>query len=92
MYQRILVPLDGSARAERILPYVEAIAHKFGARLVLAQIVEPGATAVFEAAWVKYVEEMQQLAHDAIRYLDKIQHMVRSLALCSPLPSANRWI
>lgn len=41
MYKTILVPLDGSQRAERILPHVEALAQKFGSRLVLLQIVEP---------------------------------------------------
>ncbi len=41
MYNTILVPLDGSKRAERILPHVEALASKFGAKLVLVSIVEP---------------------------------------------------
>ncbi len=41
MYKTILVPLDGSQRAERILPYVEALAQKFGARLILLQVIEP---------------------------------------------------
>ena len=41
MYNKILVPLDGSTRAEKILPYVEALAQKFAATLVLLQVVEP---------------------------------------------------
>jgi hypothetical protein len=28
MYQTILVPLDGSKRAEKILPYVEALSRQ----------------------------------------------------------------
>ena len=42
MYQTILVPLDGSERAERILPYVEELAQKFAAKLILLQVL-PGA-------------------------------------------------
>jgi nucleotide-binding universal stress UspA family protein len=41
MYKTILVPLDGSERAERILPYVEGLAHRFGAGLFLLQVIEP---------------------------------------------------
>ena len=48
MYANILVPLDGSARAERILPYVEEIAVKFGSRITLLQIIESGMTIVTE--------------------------------------------
>src|SRR5437870_4600411 len=40
MYHRILVPLDGSPRAERILPHAEALAQKFGTQLVLVRVVE----------------------------------------------------
>lgn len=41
MYKTILVPLDGSKRAERILPYVEALALRMEAKLVFLQVVEP---------------------------------------------------
>jgi nucleotide-binding universal stress UspA family protein len=40
MYKTILVPMDGSKRAEVILPHVEAIAHHFKARVVLLRVVE----------------------------------------------------
>lgn len=40
MYKTILVPLDGSKRAEKILPHVEQLAHAFGSKLVLVQVVE----------------------------------------------------
>ena len=38
MYQTILVPLDGSARAESILPHVEMLASKIKARVVLLRV------------------------------------------------------
>lgn len=41
MYKSILVPLDGSARAERILPHVEPLAQRFEARLILLRVIEP---------------------------------------------------
>jgi nucleotide-binding universal stress UspA family protein len=40
MYNCILVPLDGSKRAERILPYVEKLALNFGSKVVFLQVVE----------------------------------------------------
>jgi nucleotide-binding universal stress UspA family protein len=37
MYERILVALDGSEIAERVLPHVEALAKAFGSTLILLQ-------------------------------------------------------
>ncbi len=39
MYKKILVPLDGSAFAETILPHVRALASCTGAEIVLVQVV-----------------------------------------------------
>ena len=41
MYQKILVPLDGSKRAEAIVPHVEELARCFGAKIFFLMIVEP---------------------------------------------------
>ncbi len=41
MYKTILVPLDGSKRAERILPYVEEIALAHESVVVLLHVMEP---------------------------------------------------
>jgi len=35
LYARIVVALDGSARAEQVLPYVEALAEQFGSSITL---------------------------------------------------------
>jgi len=40
MYETILVPLDGSKRAEAILPHVEELARHFGAKVIFLQILE----------------------------------------------------
>ena len=42
MFKKILVPLDGSKRAEKILPHVEDLAHRYSkSQVVLLQVVEP---------------------------------------------------
>jgi nucleotide-binding universal stress UspA family protein len=38
MYRRIVVALDGSELAERVLPHVEALAERFGALLILLRV------------------------------------------------------
>ena len=41
MYQKILVPLDGSSRAERILRHVEEIALQHRSKIIFLQVVRP---------------------------------------------------
>lgn len=41
MYRSILVPLDGSKRAETILPHVEEMAQRFKAKIILLGVVSP---------------------------------------------------
>ena len=41
MYKKILVPLDGSPRAERILAHVEDIARFHQSRIVLLRVIRP---------------------------------------------------
>ncbi len=41
MYNTILVPLDGSKRAEAILCHVEELARRCGAKVIFLQVVEP---------------------------------------------------
>ena len=38
MYRKILIPLDGSPLAERVLPYAHALAKGFGARVQLLHV------------------------------------------------------
>ncbi|MCB0197051.1 MAG: universal stress protein [Anaerolineae bacterium] len=40
MYKNILVPLDGSKRAEAVLPHVEYLARKTGAKVIFMRVVE----------------------------------------------------
>ena len=41
MYHTILVPLDGSKRAEAILPHVEELAQRNDVKVILLQVTEP---------------------------------------------------
>jgi nucleotide-binding universal stress UspA family protein len=71
MYSNILVPLDGSARAERILPFVEALAMQFGSRITLLQVVEPNIAMVspYDIAPYNALEEDQRHVAEAREYL-----------------------
>ena len=73
MYKLILVPLDGSARAERILPYVEELAQKFGSKLLLLQIVEPLVTGVspYDAGSMFVAEEIDRRSTISIAVTDR---------------------
>ena len=72
MYKTILVPLDGSKRAEAIVPHVEQLALKYGAKVVFLQVVQPhgthsGAEALPAEVYQKAYEQ-QRL--EAQKYLD----------------------
>ena len=79
MYKTILVPLDGSQRAEKILPHVEALTHKFGSRLVLVQVIEPMATVISsDEAFPYYMaDEVDRLNEAAKAYLTGVQAKLR---------------
>jgi nucleotide-binding universal stress UspA family protein len=46
MYEKILVPLDGSARAEAILPHVVDLARGHHSRVIFLRVIDPGASLV----------------------------------------------
>lgn len=57
MFQRILVPLDGSAFSERALPVAEALAASCGADVLLVRVVEVLAPGDREPGVVSYLDE-----------------------------------
>ena len=72
MFEKILVPLDGSALAERALPLAAQIAEGSGARLVLYRVV-PYFTVL--AADPLLYEEMNRMGEDeALSYLRRIRN------------------
>lgn len=80
MYQFILVPLDGSQRAEAILPHVESLAHCTGAQLILLNIIDPPMNLVtpYDMMPSYTAEEMQTMADDAETYLQGVEARVKA--------------
>ncbi len=74
MYKSILVPLDGSKRAEKILPHVKKLAQCTGARVILMQVVVP--VYYMMDPQVSYVninlEETQWRFDEATEYLETL--------------------
>lgn len=69
-FKKILVPLDGSKESETVISYIEEIAHKFQALVVLVQIVNMGYFTI-AAEGYNYVvhsddqtESFKKYAHD----------------------------
>jgi nucleotide-binding universal stress UspA family protein len=56
VYNVILVPLDGSKRAETILPYVEELAVLRKSTVIFLQVIEPSATMVTPYDMVPYYD------------------------------------
>ena len=74
MYHKILVPLDGSKRAEKILPHVEKMAKRYKAKIILLQVLEYKAIATSEGAYmILSDQEFDQAKKEAETYLDGIQ-------------------
>ncbi len=67
MYERILVPLDGSSAAEIALPYAEEIAAKLGAEIILASVSELAAVEtdhLYRSYLERIVEQVQRQLKD----------------------------
>lgn len=75
MYKTILVPLDGSARAEAILPHVEALAHTMAAKLILVRIIEPSEVGIStrDAGSPFVTSQLEERSEQAQCYLQRLQ-------------------
>lgn len=74
MYTKILVPLDGSQRAELILPYVETLAKCFKSTVILLNVIEPVhvLTSAAPVDWVEASVEAEEV-EDAEVYLHRLE-------------------
>ncbi len=72
MYQKILVPLDGSALAESALPYAQELAVKLGADVNLVHINEP-TKATSQDIQQSYLEEMVKSTKQGAERLTNIR-------------------
>ena len=75
MFKRLLIPLDGSALAETVLPAARWFAESFGAAVLLIHVVEPHAPSTV------HQERHLQDAADAQQYLARIASEVFGKAI-----------
>ncbi len=90
MYQRILVALDGSERAERVLSHVEPLARAMGSTLILLRAATPPETIVAQlgagtmapaAGLVDPLPLIQAEQDEVAGYLERIATRLREAGL-----------
>ena len=79
MYKKILVPLDGSKRAEAILPHVKNLALRFKSKIIFFIVIERRHFIEYdEAIWIReHDEERDQQIKETKSYLDSLQKQFR---------------
>jgi nucleotide-binding universal stress UspA family protein len=78
MYNKILVPLDGSALAERAIRHAEEIAKGADAEILLLQAVYVPMPVVPESALLTEGKILEEVARSAAEYLDRIGAELRA--------------
>ena len=82
MFEKILVTLDGSELAEEVIPYVEDIAKRCNAEIILMRVSPPAHTVVAEGVVVSPLDEqLDQIEADFKRYLDRVADVLRARGL-----------
>lgn len=85
MYRTILVPLDGSKRAERILPYIEELAANREATVVFLQVIETVALMAgpYDATLYYDKEASDRMIEGARSYLDGLVMELRDKGIAA---------
>ncbi|GAB4367579.1 MAG: universal stress protein [Deltaproteobacteria bacterium] len=83
MYTKILVPLDGSALAERAIPHAEEIAKGTGAELILMQVVGIPLADAPEAGPAEEKKSFEAEVDSARAYLESIGARLREAGLAA---------
>lgn len=74
MFKKILVPLDRSKRAERILPHVEKLAHDNNASVVFLSVVSaPQLFGYDDLQYNHFQKEIEDSLEEAEQYVKSIQ-------------------
>jgi nucleotide-binding universal stress UspA family protein len=83
MYKAILVPLDGSKRAEAILPHVEELAQRYAAKAIFFRVIEPPPLMVTpgQPDMTLYRQELDRQMEEAERYLKAIEGEFQQLGV-----------
>ncbi len=78
MYNQILVPLDGSERAEKILRHVEALAQINGAKVIFLQVVSlPDILVYDQTDMALYPKEKRKRFREVETYLSALKGAFR---------------
>lgn len=87
MYKKILVPLDGSGRAEAILPHVQTLASCFGSTVIFVQVIEPGPVLVdpHESHVRAYLDDMARRIEEARGYLTSRRGEFRGMGITAEI-------
>ncbi len=81
MYKRILVPLDGSKLAERVLPYVHAVAGATGAGVEFLRVFSPPTLAATDLGVGRYVDQIDAgLREESLGYLNSVRASLAGLS------------
>lgn len=77
MYERVLVPMDGSKRAERILPFVEKLASGFDSEVIFLQVIDINLLYTGPYTYLSEIEfgenETRRMKQEAETYLETLQ-------------------
>jgi len=85
MYKRILVPLDGSELAERILPHVTAIAKATGAKVLLLRATDPRHGSIAAEAATEARKWLEADQAQAARYLEGVAKRLKDAGVPTKL-------
>ena len=77
MYKTIMVPLDGSKRAETILPHLEQLAKRYDAKVIFMQAIDRSMLFMRPETADLEQKEYEQQAKQAKVYLDGIRGVFR---------------
>ena len=79
MYEKILVPLDGSKRAEMIRPHVGELASRFQATVILIKVIEHLHTSIIGEEFNIFNEkEYDAMLTESNSYLDGVAAKLRN--------------
>ena len=65
MYSKVLIPLDGSKTAEKVLPYARYLAHKFKIPVELLAVIDIAEMATHVSA--EKIRHLDTLVEDGVR-------------------------
>jgi len=78
VYKRAIVPLDGSALAETIIPFLVEIAGPLDMSVVLLRVLEPQVPVVVEGTRAMALEDIEARRRDAEEYLAPLAAALRA--------------